>query len=470
MANGRPELLVIGAQFTGTFVARELRKSLSVTVVDAKEYLEYTPGILRAYVKPDHWDSLAFMLQPVLVRNMGVKLIVGEVTSLTAEPREARIRILEDGREQAVAYDYCVVCAGCNYGQLNRWGESLWSPTVQQEARLNSQWADIDERYYEGRRRHVLSEYEKLKSLNARREKVVVVGAGFIGVEWATEMNHFFPDLDLTIIDFLPRCLGPLPESAAKYCSSYMQKVGVKEVYTVKFAPDSARFWHKIGVPEKADQNPREGIYYCQGVKASNSFMPAETLSDRGPGGGGWIHFNTKLQVAKKPPPGNPGQCEVWGGGRVFAVGDCNYGCIHGTGQGEYRLSPMPKICYPGEEQAAHACKNVLRLAEAGRSSGSSLPSDQQQQKMLLDTWWPWGAGMYSISLGPKDANFVVGGSAAKGSGRTLLWGRLAAWQKDSIERTKMWECKNYAIGRMIWHFVHHTPVNLWGQGPCCVK
>ena len=35
----------------------------------------------------------------------------------------------------------------------------------------------------------------------------------------------------------------------------------------------------------------------CIGVKASNYFMPAETLSDKGPGGGGWIHFNKHLQA-----------------------------------------------------------------------------------------------------------------------------------------------------------------------------
>merc|ERR1711871_1067372 len=38
--------------------------------------------------------------------------------------------------------------------------------------------------------------------------------------------------------------------------------------------------------------------------KASNFFMPKETLSDKGPGGGGWIHFNKYLQVTKKPQPG----------------------------------------------------------------------------------------------------------------------------------------------------------------------
>ena len=31
--------------------------------------------------------------------------------------------------------------------------------------------------------------------------------------------------------------------------------------------------------------------------QASNYFMPKCTLSDKGPGGGGWIHFNKYLQA-----------------------------------------------------------------------------------------------------------------------------------------------------------------------------
>ena len=48
-------------------------------MVDAKEVFEYTPGILRAYVKPAHFGALAFTLQNVLEHRMGVKFIWGEV-------------------------------------------------------------------------------------------------------------------------------------------------------------------------------------------------------------------------------------------------------------------------------------------------------------------------------------------------------------------------------------------------------
>ena len=190
-----------------------------------------------------------------------------------------------------------------------------------------------------------------VKLRNKKKATVLIVGAGFIGVEWATEIEHFFPDVKLTIIDFLPRCLGPLPDSAANYCSEYMNACGIKEFYSCGYDPKNQDFWKKIELPNGADET-----YVCIGVKASNYFMPKNTLSDKGPGGGGWIHFNKHLQVTVKPSEGGG----VWADGSIFAVGDCNYGCIGEPGKWE--MPPVPKISYPGEEQAYHACLNVMRL------------------------------------------------------------------------------------------------------------
>merc|ERR1712139_75843 len=147
-------------------------------------------------------------------------------------------------------------------------------------------------------------------------------------------------------------------------------------------------FWKSIELPDGPDIE-----YVCIGVKASNYFMPKEVLSDKGPGGGGWIHFNKYMQVEKKPTAGGG----VWGNGVTFAVGDCNYGCIGDPPN--WVMPPIPKISYPGEEQAMHAVKNIERL-EFG--------------KAMKETWWPWGAGMFATSLAPHDACFVVAANEAK--------------------------------------------------------
>jgi NADH dehydrogenase FAD-containing subunit len=433
---GKPRALIIGGQFTGTFTARDLKKKFEVTVVDAKEYFEYTPGILRAYVKPCHLDALTFTLEPVLQRSVGVRFLWGEVQKLN--DKDALVKPIFSQNTETVEFDYCVICSGCNFNPFHKMGESLWFPTVHENARKESAWGHIDERFLEGRRRHILEEYHKLHDLNKKKATVLVVGAGFIGVEWATEIEYFFPEIQLTIIDFLPRALGPLPDIAAEYCSSYMSAVGIKEFYGKKYAGDDPAFWKEIELPNKADVQ-----YICIGVKASNYFVPEKYLSKKGqgPGGGGWIWMNQYLQVCTESG-------EVWNDGSIFAVGDCNMGAIKMNG---FEMPPVPKISYPGEEQALHAVHNVKKLAAGNKS--------------LYATWWPWGAGMFATSLGPHDACFVLAANHNKGSGYMVNWWIPAALQKEIIESTKIHECKNGCLGKLIWHFVHHTPIHCWGHG-----
>jgi len=446
MAPQKRRVLVVGGGFSGLLVARDLAKQFSVTVVDAKEYFEYTPGILRVYVHPSHYDALSFTLPHVVERKLGCKFLFGEVKKIDEKAKTATVKTMYNQCEEQVEFDYCVIAAGCNFNPMHKFGESLWFPTVQECARQESAWKHIDERFYEGRRRHMLEEHQRLAGLNAKGATILIAGAGFIGVEWATELQHYFPKLKLTVIDFLPKCLGPLPDSAAQYCVRYMDKVGIKQFYGIKYEPTNQAFWDKIELPNRADD-----IFVCMGVKATNWFMPAETLSDKGPGGGGWIHMNHQLQVTTK-------QGQVWGDGTCFAVGDCNYGCIGNPPN--FELQPIPKISYPGEEQALHAVKNIRALDAAKYGSGGCCAT-----KKMMKTWWPWGAGMFATSLGPNDACFVVAANHQKGSGYMVLWGILSAIQKALIESTKTDECKGGLIGEWIWHFVHHTPVHLWGAG-----
>jgi len=295
-----------------------------------------------------------------------------------------------------------------------------------------------------------------IKGLADKASQLLVVGAGFIGVEWVTELQYYFPNLKLSIIDFLPRCLGPLPDSAAKYCETYMQKKGINTFYGLKYAPQDKTFLEKIKLP-----NGPDFTYVCIGVKASNYFMPEETLSDVGPGGGGWIIINKHLQVMKNKGKGD----QVWADGKVFACGDCNFGCV--GSHPDWIIPPIPKISYPGEEQALHACKYIEILAKKdfGLKPKMCIPWMSFPDE-LYDTWWPWGAGMFATSLGPHDACFVLAANEKKGSGYLVNWSWPAAIQKELIEVTKTWECKNNIIGILIWHFVHHTPVNLYGRGP----
>jgi len=306
---------------------------------------------------------------------------------------------------------------------------------------------------------------------------------------------------------------------------------------------------------KKGQKGAWDEQYVCVGVKASNYFMPDETKSKVGPGGGGWILMDQTLAV--RTEDGKRWSVDEKGYGRIYAVGDCNFGCVeippdcpdllrdasgkisgkfldgnhtsgeitvtdakqvfkrfddvtiagakyeilsistpktHGTttvfsvvmnrplakseggsidvkkdsGKGSRSINawpvpPIPKISYPGEEEAVVACANIHRIEKLKHGKTVDCCSAPLQPAKMH---WPWGAGMFATSLGPDTACFVAGANWQKNSGLCCVWGPPCAVQKEIIEASKTDECANGVIGRMIWHFVHHTPVHLFGGGP----
>ena len=90
-----------------------------------------------------------------------------------------------------------------------------------------------------------------------------------------------------------------------------MKKVGIKQFYNTKYDAKDPEFWKKIEMPSGPDKE-----YVCIGVKASNYFMPKETLSEKGPGGGGWILMesrqHTHMQHRSRTPQDSVGLRRTW--------------------------------------------------------------------------------------------------------------------------------------------------------------
>ena len=52
------KVVVIGGGFAGAYIARHLEKDFDVTLIDTKDYFEFTPGILRTIVFPKHMKRI----------------------------------------------------------------------------------------------------------------------------------------------------------------------------------------------------------------------------------------------------------------------------------------------------------------------------------------------------------------------------------------------------------------------------
>lgn len=106
------------------------------------------------------------------------------------------------------------------------------------------------------------------------------------------------------------------------------------------------------------------------------------------------------------------------------------------SSDGKWELPQVPKTGFPAEQQAIQACRNIRALDRrwfAPRCLGCvptclgtalapvAVPPKRPRQhfcgpRSLRPTWFPWAAGIFAVSLGPKDGVIIVGARFEKAS------------------------------------------------------
>ncbi|CAK0829609.1 unnamed protein product [Prorocentrum cordatum] len=380
--------------------------------------------------------------EPDLVKRYpNVIFVQGEVHKLRpgAEMCSAAVISSLDGSEFNVRFEYCLVAAGRSFGPSATVTESLWKPTSLSAARRVSDWPALDERTVAGRRRHILEEHRRLSDmgrLQDRGRSALVVGADYQGVEWACDLRHFFPGLKVILIDEYSRCLHMLPVSAAAYAQNYMDTHGIETFYEKAYDPKRMSFWTEIGLQRRADF-----VYVLNGISAHNGFLPPQTTSGKGPGGGGWVVTNSQLQVCLRNARDQPVQ--PWASGRVFAAGDCHYGAVvaserPGQRDGGFAVPPVVKTQLAAACWASLACRTpehrgqlerladgVRRVAAGGGHSRRQLGPARRRGRLE----------------GPRGPAGQRRGRALRGAGRGdeapphLAHGSRVAHRSDQVAR-----------------------------------
>ena len=132
-----------------------------------------------------------------------------------------------------------------------------------------------------------------------------------MAVEWATELAHCFPNLEIVVVEQRSECVGAMPPRCRRYVENAMQRLGIRTIYGAKYTeflgdggrlPSNDKFlWHAHGIKKPAR------VYMAVGVRAVNEFLPARTLTEKHNGKGGWIVCNRKLQIVLDSNLGHPG-------------------------------------------------------------------------------------------------------------------------------------------------------------------
>ena len=196
---------------------------------------------------------------------------------------------------------------------------------------------------------------EKENGETDRKMRVAVIGAGLVGVELVAEIVEGYPGLrgSVLLCDLAPEILPALPQ-AQGYCRKWLQNNGVKIVT----GPDAAG---------ATDDYPDIIRYMCVGNKpVVPEFDPPVSLDKAG-----HIQVNTAMQVIQADVPKEDGLDlpysvrEVWGAGKVFALGDC---C-------EVKELPraFTKTIYPAEALSSIVVQNILAGVTRAHASSSRM-------------------------------------------------------------------------------------------------
>ncbi len=225
-------VVIIGGGFAGSLAAKELERNFEVTLIDTKDYFEFTPGVLKVIVNPGLVNKIQVLHSKYLRR---ARIVVGEVKEIREEYAEVN--------GEKIAFDYLIVGSGSRYE----------FPFKEQKVVIAS------------RAEHLAKSYDLL----CEAKKISIVGGGLVGVELAGEILDRFKDKELTIIHAGEKLMDRNSEKAISYVSNYLEKRGVKIIYGEKVK--------KIGkdycLTEKGRKIRRDLVFICTGIKPNYEFL-----------------------------------------------------------------------------------------------------------------------------------------------------------------------------------------------------
>jgi len=259
------KVVIVGGGFAGSYCAQHLEHKFQVTLIDTKDYFEFTPSILRAMVDPAHISQIQVYHHAYLQHTT---IVCGTVTAITSH--EVIV-----GKEKYL-YDYLIICTGSRYHSLIKSGDVILV----------------------GRNKEVSDITAKIKKASS----ILIVGGGLVGVELAAEIKETFQEKKVTVVHSKSVLLERSSSKAQQIAAQFLQKQGVELLFNERVVSHSRQnYCTYSGKKIKADL-----AFLCTGILPDSTCVQghyASCLDERN-----FLSVNEFLQVK--------------GSSHVFAAGD----------------------------------------------------------------------------------------------------------------------------------------------------
>lgn len=364
----KPKVVIVGAAAGGKHAYDLLRSEFDVTLVDGKEFFEFTPSALRCIVEPEH---AAKVLVPHASTTLvgivdGVKLHQGGTAGGSVT--------LQDGRQ--LPFDYLLLCTGTTYAPL-----IAPAPAGKGQGTIAARKASFK------------AAHDQLKKASS----VLIVGGGSVGVELAAEIaGTFGKEKQVTLVSSSSRVLERLPAEASAAAEKWLKDNGVKlllgdRVENLQEAVSATANGSVVTVQTRRGQSLQADlIYSCIGGKPNTGLLAGLGLESSGWQPGKAIPVEPTLQVRGLP-------------NFVFAAGDC-------------AGSPEEKTALAASLSGALAGLNIKNLA-AGKAL-LRFPQDMCHGLEAVPM-------VQNVSLHRKDGVMVMGSKVTTGASTASMKGMV---------------------------------------------
>lgn len=262
------KVIIIGGGFSGAHIARELEKDFDVILIDSKDYFEFTPGILRTIVEPEHIKKIQILHTHYLKR---AKVIVGCVKTIS----ESYV-VLDNNKR--IRFDYLAICSGSSYNVPFK-EENIIKVT---------------------RAKNLRECYDKL----CKSKRILIIGGGLVGVELAAEICTHYKGKEIIIIHAKDRLMERTHENAIKYAENFLKRKGIKIIYGER----AEKKHGNIYITNKKREIETDMAFLCTGITPNYDFMEKNFKAKLNQNG--FIKVNEHLQLE--------------GYTNIFAIGDVN--------------------------------------------------------------------------------------------------------------------------------------------------
>jgi apoptosis-inducing factor 2 len=271
----RPTVVVVGGGYGGVNVAKSLDDVADVVLVEPKDAFMHNVASLRALADPS-WLPRIFLPYDGLLAHGRV------VRDRAAKAEAGRVTLASGGEIEA---DYVVLATGSDYPFP---AKSDLDVTAEAHAKFRAAHAALD-----------------------AASRVLLVGAGPVGIELAGEITAVWPDKHVTLLDAADEILGARFRADLKAeLRRQLTDVGVELLLSSPLAAGPPTAPGELGeftvVTQSGTEVTADIWFRCYGVSPVSDYLAGELAAARRPDG--FVEVTPQLQVA--------------GQDRVFAVGD----------------------------------------------------------------------------------------------------------------------------------------------------